>query len=191
MNLINKIKKWVYKPINYSKYMKLNLNLNDLNSNEYKEIKKELEELIKKENLYISENDKLKHLCKEINIFEQCFPNYSYKDKITLRECTSSLEYYQKCLNYYFEHLNNLRGKYFYFFSPYIRHLVHNKVSDKQIIRYLNGDIKFEDIKTYYEELSDLNNNYSADIFNYQIGQDSWGNPIYDEILFSNKITSN
>lgn len=191
MKLINKIKKWIYNPINYHKYMKLDLNVNDLNSIEYKKIKEEFEILLKTNKLYISEEDKLKHLCKEINVFEQCFPNFYCKDKIILNKCSSSSEYYQKCLNYYFEHLNDLKGKYFYFFSPYIRHLIHSKVSDKQIIRYLNGDIKFKDIKTYYDELTELNNNYSNDIFNYQIGQDSWGNPIYDEMLFSNKNISN
>lgn len=188
MNLIRKITK-LWNPISYNEYFSKNsnLNVNDLNQNEYKTIKQKLIENLKiLFNTEFSEELILKHMIKEINIFNNPFEKLIYNNN----ESYSS--YMEKCLNYYFNHLSELKGKYFYFFNSYIRSKFNDKISDKQIIRYLNGDIKFNNIKTYYEELSDLQKNFDGNIFDYVIGYDSYNIPIFDEeLIFESKTLIN
>lgn len=109
------------------------------------------------------------------------FPQES-ENKILISNCTSYTDFYEKCLEYYFKHLNELKGKYFDFFRSYLKFKIHDRVTDKQIVRYLNGEIKFEDIKTYWQEIAELQDGFDGDIFNYIIGYDSYSTPIFDEV---------
>lgn len=177
MNLINKIKKFFHVPILYSEYItNPDLTLKDLSTEEYLSIRQEFNDILKQYNLNVSEEDKLKHLSKQLNVFDYYFPDRNHKDRISFFENKDN--FYEVCLEYYFNHLDELRGKCFNFFKDYLRKKIHERVTDRQLIRYLNGDIKFEEIKTYWEELEELRHDANS----YIIGHDSAGNPIFDEI---------
>lgn len=127
--------------------------------------------------------NKIKTIFKKQNNENVC----PFNKNLSFKKGDDYNEYMKRCLDYYFENLSELKGKYFFFFNAFIRTKIPDKVTDKQIVRYLNGNIKFEDIKTYWEEIKELQNSSDQDIFNYIIGYDTWNNPIFDENLIKQK----
>ena len=178
MKLINKIKKWLEGPIMYNEYMNnLNLNVSDLNENEYKDIKEKLEMLLKQKNIIVSEEDKIKHIKKEINIFdwynkEDFFPTLTYEEikeinhggKIPTKYiCIKNLSYNDrmlKCLLFYFMNISQLKNKYSDYFIPYLRYVLHFydiTPTKSELNKFLNGEISFNQIRDRWEEFEQSN----------------------------------
>lgn len=187
MTIWNKIKKFCEGPIMYDEYMRNEqLNVGDLTKEEFDNIKTTLNLKLKYYGIDVSETEKTKHLIKEINLFERFYP-YNYD--IAFKQGMDYREFMEKCLEYHFEHLNEEKNM-FNFFSGYLRHKLHKNVTDRQLLRYLNGHIRFDEIKTYFEELHELGKGLKIDLSKYVIGYDSVGNYIFDEELI-NKLKTN
>ena len=174
MKLINKIKKWLEGPILYNEYTNNPLlNIEDLTDYELEGIKEKLDILIKHYNiLNVSDEDKIKHIKKEINIFnwvckEDFFPQLAEEEiqkinhggkiptKCVYIKNLSYNDRMQKCLLFYFMNFKQLKNNYNDYFIPYLRYLLHFYdiiPTRSELIRFLSGEISFDEIRDRWQE---------------------------------------
>lgn len=135
-----KISDFLFGKINYYKFIYSKL--------EYSKLSKEDQELVlqdfKKYKIFpeLSDGEILCYLNNKINIFMEPF-DYKFK----------------RVKNYIDE--NNVSKEYIYEFRNILRHyfrLNDKIVTNIQLDKYLNKEIKFEQIKTIWEEISEINN---------------------------------